>query len=214
MSVRRGILPIAVFIAALAPMTTSAAEPAGRITGVGGVFFKSKDPKKLMAWYRDVLGMKVEAWGGIMLRYDGPQHPPVLALNVFKDESDYLEPSRREFMLNFAVDDLKAFIARLQAKKVAILKYDDRDSSGKFAWIVDPDGTKIELWEPAPEAGAKWRVGTPNVGLPSRSGQAASNPSAVNRAGHGASATMSGLPGRTSDRAIACSIIPPSCLAP
>nr|WP_203309341.1 VOC family protein [Sphingomonas beigongshangi] len=126
------------------------AEPQGRITGVGGIFIRSKDPKALMAWYRDVLGIRVEAWGGAMLRYDAPGHPPVLTFNVLKDGSAYMEPSKREFMLNFAVDDLAAFLDRLKAKNVPILKRDDDDPSGKFAWIVDPDGTKIELWQPKP----------------------------------------------------------------
>ena len=84
------------------PGESASAEPAGRITGVGGVFFKAKDPKALAAWYRDVLGMPMEAWGG----------------------------------------------ARLRAKGVAILKQDDKDANGRFAWILDPEGNKIELWEP------------------------------------------------------------------
>jgi hypothetical protein len=66
-----------------------------------------------MARYRDVLGIKVEAWGGVVLPHDAPEHPPVLTLNVFKEESKYMEPSKREFMLNFAVDDLDAFVDRL-----------------------------------------------------------------------------------------------------
>lgn len=143
-------LSLALFlVAALAPVTVSA-EPQGRITGVGGIFIRSKDPKALMAWYRDVLGIRVETWGGAMLRYDAPGHPPVLTFNVLKDGSAYMEPSKREFMLNFAVDDLAAFLDRLKAKNVPILKRDDDDPSGKFAWIVDPDGTKIELWQPKP----------------------------------------------------------------
>ncbi|WP_345890124.1 VOC family protein [Sphingomonas beigongshangi] len=143
-------LSLALFlVAALAPVTASA-EPQGRITGVGGIFIRSKDPKALMAWYRDVLGIRVEAWGGAMLRYDAPGHPPVLTFNVLKDGSAYMEPSKREFMLNFAVDDLAAFLDRLKAKNVPILKRDDDDPSGKFAWIVDPDRTKIELWQPKP----------------------------------------------------------------
>jgi catechol 2,3-dioxygenase-like lactoylglutathione lyase family enzyme len=126
---------------------SSAAEPAGRITGVGGVFVTSADPKALAAWYRDVLGVKIEAWGGAMLRYDAAGHPPAVVWNAFPKASGYLAPSQREFMLNFAVDDMDAFIARLKAKGVAILKRDDSDPSGKFAWIMDPDGTKIELWQ-------------------------------------------------------------------
>lgn len=154
MPIIRRLLPVIAVLTALTPMSISA-EPVGRITGIGGIFFKSKDPKALMAWYRDVLGIKVEAWGGVMLSYDAPKHPPVLTLNVFMEASDYMEPSKREFMLNFAVDDLGAFLNRLKDKGVAILKRDDSDASGKFAWIVDPDGTKIELWEPKAEPASK-----------------------------------------------------------
>ena len=154
MSVSHRLLSVVAVLAILMPMSVSA-EPVGRITGVGGIFFRSKDPKALMAWYRDVLGTKVEAWGGAMLPYDAPNHPSVLTLDVFKDGSDYMEPSKREFMLNFAVDDLAAFLDRLKAKGVPILKRDDSDTSGKFAWIVDPDGTKIELWEPKAEPSSK-----------------------------------------------------------
>jgi predicted enzyme related to lactoylglutathione lyase len=124
------------------------AQQAGRITGVGGIFVKSKDPKALAAWYRDVLGIQIEAFGGAMLRYDAPGHPPLVVWGAFKQGTTYMEPSTREFMINFAVDDLDAFLARLKAKGVAILKRDDSDPSGRFAWILDPDGTKIELWEP------------------------------------------------------------------
>lgn len=147
MSISRRFLSVAAVCAVLTPMSICA-EPLGRITGIGGIFFKSKDPKALMAWYRDVLGIQVEAWGGAMLPYDAPKHPPVLTLNAFKTTSDYMEPSTREFMLNFAVDDLPAFLDRLKAKGVSVLKRDDTDASGRFAWIVDPDGTKIEFWEP------------------------------------------------------------------
>jgi predicted enzyme related to lactoylglutathione lyase len=152
--IRSRLLSVVAVLAVLTPMSLSA-EPAGKITGVGGVFFKSKDPKALMAWYRDVLGIPVESWGGAMLSYDAPKHPPVLILNAFKEASDYMEPSKRDFMLNFAVDDLSAFLDRLKAKGVPILKRDDSDAGGKFAWIVDPDGTKIEFWEPKAEAGPK-----------------------------------------------------------
>jgi catechol 2,3-dioxygenase-like lactoylglutathione lyase family enzyme len=123
------------------------AEP-GHVTGVGGIFFKSKDPKALAAWYRDVLGVPIQSWGGATLAYDAPGHPPVVVVNPFAADTDYFRPSDREFMLNFAVDDMDAIIARLKAKGVPILKRDDKDPSGRFAWILDPDGTKIELWQP------------------------------------------------------------------
>jgi predicted enzyme related to lactoylglutathione lyase len=120
----------------------------GHVTGVGGIFVRSPDPKALAAWYRDVLGIKLEAWGGAALRYDAPGHPPVVAWNAVRTASTYMAPSTREFMLDFAVDDMDALIHRLEEKGVAIIKRDDSDPSGKFAWILDPDGTKIELWQP------------------------------------------------------------------
>jgi catechol 2,3-dioxygenase-like lactoylglutathione lyase family enzyme len=129
------------------PDESSAAPPAGHITGVGGVFFKAKDPKALAAWYRDVLGLPLEAWGGAMLRYDAPQHPPVLVWNAFPASTNYFAPSTGEFMINYAVDDMDAFLARLRAKGVEILKQED-EANGRFAWIVDPEGRKIELWQP------------------------------------------------------------------
>jgi catechol 2,3-dioxygenase-like lactoylglutathione lyase family enzyme len=121
--------------------------PAGHVTGIGGVFFKAKDPKALAAWYRDVLGLPLEAWGGAALRYDAPNHPPAAAWSAFPASSSYFAPSTGDFMINYAVDDMEALIARLRAKGVAILKRDE-DANGRFAWILDPEGNKIELWEP------------------------------------------------------------------
>jgi len=132
----------------MAASPPAAAEPAGHITGIGGVFVRSKDPKALAAWYRDVLGIKVESWGGAMLRTDAPGHPAVVVWNAMPEKTDYFAPSTREFMINFAVDDMDAFVARLQAKGVAVLKRDDSDPHGRFAWILDPDGTRIELYQP------------------------------------------------------------------
>jgi len=120
-----------------------------RITGIGGIFVVSKNPKALAAWYRDVLGISLEPWGGATFRCDAPGHPAVAVWNAFPEGENYLAPSQRDFMLNFAVDDLDAFLTRLEAKGVTILKRDDCDPTGKFAWILDPDGTKIELWQPA-----------------------------------------------------------------
>jgi catechol 2,3-dioxygenase-like lactoylglutathione lyase family enzyme len=144
----------AVILTVLSPgiAAAQAAPPAppaaGRITGIGGIFVASKDPKKLAAWYRDVLGIAVENWGGAMLRYDAPDHPPVAVWSAFREGSTYAAPSTRAFMIDFAVDDLDAFVARLQRNGVTVLKRDDSDPTGKFAWILDPDGTKIELWQP------------------------------------------------------------------
>ena len=137
---------LGVIVALLSPVALSAA-PAGRITGLGGVFVTSKDPKALAKWYKEVLGITIEPWGGALLRYDAPGHPPMALWNAMPENSDEIVPSHRDFMINFAVDDLDAFVARLEGKGVKILKREG-DRTGKFAWILDPDGTKIELWQP------------------------------------------------------------------
>jgi len=143
----RRVLILAAIGAGLLSMSVASAAPAGHVTGLGGVFFKSKDPKALAAWYRDVLGMDIQSWGGAMLSYDAPGHPKVVVWSPFPETSHYMAPSTRDFMLDLAVDDMDAMVARLTAKGVPILKRTE-DANGKFAWILDPDGTKIELWQP------------------------------------------------------------------
>jgi catechol 2,3-dioxygenase-like lactoylglutathione lyase family enzyme len=117
-----------------------------RITGFGGIFFRSADPKALAAWYRDTLGIALEEYGAALLRYDAPGHPDFVVWNPFAQDTTYFAPSTREFMVNFAVDDLEGMVAALEAKGVAVLGRQE-ESYGRFAWIMDPDGTKIELWE-------------------------------------------------------------------
>lgn len=122
-----------------------------RITGFGGLFFKSPDPKALAAWYRDVLGLEIQDFGAALLAYDAPGHPEHVVWSPFAADTDYYKPSTREFMVNFAVDDLDAMLEAIDAKGVAVLGRQD-ESYGRFAWILDPDGTKIELWQPATES--------------------------------------------------------------
>ena len=146
---RRSIFLLCLIVLSIAGLATAAsAPPAGHITGVGGIFFKAKDPKALAAWYRDVLGMPVEVWGGAALRYDAPQHPPALAWNAFPASTKYFAPSTSGLMIDYAVDDMDALLVRLRSKGVAILKRDDSDPNGRFTWILDPEGNKVELWEP------------------------------------------------------------------
>ncbi len=140
-------LTLMALVLALSFQRCAMAEQPGHVTGVGGVFVKSRDPKALAQWYREVLGLDVKPWGGAALPFDAPGHPPKVSWTAFPDSSDYMSPSTREFMINFAVDDMDAIIARVTAKGVAVLKRDDNDAFGRFAWIQDPDGTKIELWQ-------------------------------------------------------------------
>ena len=141
-------LSMSVLAIAMVCGTPAVAEQPGHVTGIGGVFVKSKDPKALAQWYRDALGLDVKSWGGAALPFDAPGHPPKVSWTAFPKAGDYMSPSTREFMVNFAVDDMDAIIARLTAKGVPVLKRDDNDAFGRFAWIQDPDGTKIELWQP------------------------------------------------------------------
>jgi predicted enzyme related to lactoylglutathione lyase len=146
MRVRR-ILALAAVGAAMLSASAAMAQPAGHITGLAGVYVKSKDPKAVAAWYRDVLGLDVKSWGGAILHADAPGHPPYALWSSFPETSEEMAGSTREYSINFAVDDLDAFVARLTAKGVAILKREE-DKTGKFAWILDPEGAKIEFWQP------------------------------------------------------------------
>ncbi len=144
-SVMIGALTAAAAIVCLAP-TVATASSAGHVTGIGGVVVVSKNPRALAVWYRDMLGISLEPWGGAMFRYNAPGHPPYTVWSSFSKGAKEFAHSRRDFMLNLSVDNLDALCTRLRAKGVAIF---ERQSTpyGKFASVVDPDGTKIELWE-------------------------------------------------------------------
>ena len=122
-----------------------------RVTGLGGVFFKSDDPEKLYAWYEKHLGIQREPHGyGATFRSreaDGSEALTIWAL--FPRDTKYFDPSRAPFMLNYRVDDLDGLLKSLQEAGVQIdPKREDADY-GRFAWITDPDGNRIELWEPS-----------------------------------------------------------------
>lgn len=122
-----------------------------RITGIGGVFFKSKgDHKTLAAWYQKHLGMPLEPWGGAALRWrdDRGGDKGVTAWHVAPRDTKWFSPSDAPFMINYRVDNLAELIANLRASGIEILKGPDSDDNGTFAWIADPDGNKVELWEP------------------------------------------------------------------
>ena len=122
-----------------------------RVTGLGGLFYKAADPEKTRAWYQDTLGIGGE-WGAMFpFKKDDPEGYALFS--PFKAETDYFAPSESPFMINLRVDNLDGMIAELEAKGIEILGRQDEDY-GSFAWILDPDGIKIELWQqkgPAPE---------------------------------------------------------------
>lgn len=118
-----------------------------RVTGIGGIFFKAKDPKALSAWYKDHLGVPVQAWGGAKFEWkDEPEG--TTAWNIFPDTTKYFEPSQAGFMVNYRVADLVGLLAQLRAEGCDVDEKMDESEFGKFGWVVDPEGNKVELWEP------------------------------------------------------------------
>lgn len=121
-----------------------------RVIGVGGVFFKSPDADALREWYQKVLGLQPERWGGVFFTPDAAAKVPGAGTvwSPFKATAGYFAPSTREFMINLMVDDMDAMIERCKANGVEVTELPPEN--GRFAHLVDPDGTKIELWEPKP----------------------------------------------------------------
>lgn len=130
-----------------------------RVTGIGGVFLKSKDPGALSAWYERHLGLPVQPWGGAVFTWrkdEAPSEQGMTLWTPFAADTGYFAPSPREFMLNLRVDDLDAVLEALRAEGVAVLDRREDSEYGRFGYVVDPDGTLIELWQPpaAPPASA------------------------------------------------------------
>ena len=122
-----------------------------RITGIGGVFFKSRnDNAALAAWYQKHLGMRLESFGGAVLKWpnDNAEDKGLTVWHVAEKESDWFSPSDSSFMINYRVDNLAEMIAQLRADGVEIVGGPESHENGKFAWIMDPEGNKVELWEP------------------------------------------------------------------
>ena len=122
-----------------------------RITGIGGVFFKSRrDNAALAKWYQQHLGMELADFGGAVLRWpdDKADDGGLTVWHVAERDSQWFSPSDSSFMINYRVDNLDELLAQLRAGGVDIVSGPESHENGKFAWIMDPDGNKIELWEP------------------------------------------------------------------
>jgi len=127
-----------------------------RVTGIGGVFFKSKDPEALKKWYRRHLGIesrKTDVGARFDWREsDEPYRPAYTVWAPFAHDTRYFDPSKQPFMINYRVDDLDALVAALRAAGIAVHDDIESDAYGRFAWLMDPEGNRIELWAPAEEA--------------------------------------------------------------
>ena len=122
-----------------------------RVTGIGGVFFKSTgDQKALAAWYEKYLGLKFEEWGGSLLKWpeDKAGDGGITVWHTAASDSKWFSPSNSSFMINYRVDNLDELLAQLRAAGVEVIQGPESHENGKFAWVMDPDGNKVELWEP------------------------------------------------------------------
>lgn len=119
-----------------------------RVTGIGGFFFKSKNPKELIAWYGKHLGLKTDAYGSTFWWKDSKGYNCSTQWSPFKDDTTYFQPSNKEFMQNFRVENLEYLLEKLASEGVTIVGEVASYDYGKFCWILDPEGNKIELWEP------------------------------------------------------------------
>lgn len=120
-----------------------------RVTGIGGVFIKAKDPAKLQAWYKKHLGMDIQAWGGTAFRWVDDADQPVAGTTVWSiGEGKNFAPSTSSFMVNYRVSGLAGLLTRLRTEGCDVLDKTEDSEYGKFGWVMDPEGNKIELWEP------------------------------------------------------------------
>jgi len=122
-----------------------------RVTGIGGIFFKARDPQALRAWYQKHLGIDVESWGGVAFRWTPEAQQPdggMTVWSIFEPGSNYVAPSESRFMVNYRVADLTALLDALRAEGCDVDARTESSEFGKFGWVMDPEGNRVELWEP------------------------------------------------------------------
>jgi len=120
-----------------------------KVTGIGGIFFKCEDPKKMNEWYAQKLGFPVEQYG-TMFRWRDNENPDKECTTVwspFKNDTKYFEPSKKDFMINYRVENLEALVQQLKDEGVTVVDEIASYDYGKFVHILDPEGNAIELWE-------------------------------------------------------------------
>jgi predicted enzyme related to lactoylglutathione lyase len=124
-----------------------------RVTGIGGIFFNARDPVTLRAWYQQHLGIDVQEWGGAAFAWTDEAGKPTAGTTVWSigaAAGTYFAPSTASFMINYRVADLHALVSVLRAEGCNVLEKTEESEYGKFGWVMDPEGNKVELWEPPP----------------------------------------------------------------
>jgi len=122
-----------------------------RVTGIGGIFFKSDNPQQLQAWYREHLGLRLEPNGIMLFRWrhnDDPERAGTTVWSAFAKDTQYFNPSSAPFMINYRVEDLDGLLEALRAEGVTVDEQIHESEYGRFGWIMDPEGNRIELGEP------------------------------------------------------------------
>lgn len=122
-----------------------------RALGIGGVFLKARDPKTLAAWYREHLGLPVQEWNGAVLQFADdptPRESGYAVWSLFPETTQHFGPGPQTCMVNFRVDDLPALLAALRAAGCTVDEKSQEDDYGRFGWVTDPEGNRVELWEP------------------------------------------------------------------
>ena len=122
-----------------------------KVTGIGGVFFKARDPKAIQAWYRERLGIVMEQDHSSAVfhwrHHEEPDREGMTVWGIFEGETSYFGPGPQPYMINYRVDDLDGLLSQLRDAGVEVAGVEEHEY-GRFAWILDPEGTRIELWEP------------------------------------------------------------------
>ena len=121
-----------------------------RVTGIGGIFFAARDPVALRAWYKKHLGIGVQDWGGTAFRWVDDSGAPTGGMTVWSigGGGEQFAPSKSAFMVNYRVEDLGALLQVLRQEGCEVLDKTDESDFGKFGWVMDPEGNKVELWQP------------------------------------------------------------------
>jgi predicted enzyme related to lactoylglutathione lyase len=122
-----------------------------RVTGIGGIFFKARDPVALRAWYQRHLGIDVQTWGGTAFTWSDASGRPAGGTTIWSiggSEGNDFGPGGAPFMINYRVADLASLLTALRQEGCNVLEKTDDSEYGKFGWVIDPEGNKVELWQP------------------------------------------------------------------
>jgi predicted enzyme related to lactoylglutathione lyase len=123
-----------------------------RVTGIGGIFFKAEDAPKLRDWYKEHLGFDIDAWGGAIFNWrdaENPEQKGLTVWSIFPATTEYFAPSSKPFMINYCVENLDELLAELRKEGVEVEEKIVEEANGRFAYVLDPEGNRLELWEPA-----------------------------------------------------------------